>query len=813
MFVDLILPVSVPNLYTYGVPIELQPEMEIGKRVEVEFGKRKRYSAIIASIHNTKPDVYEPKAVLSVLDSQPIVTANQINFWNWMSDYYMANIGDVMNAALPSALNLNSETKIQLIFEGNVDELELNDDEFLLMEALSHKNELSIKEVQTILNKQQVFPALQELIDQRVIKIKEQLKQNYKQKTEQYIRLSEQYQSDEQMHHIIDLLSNAPKQQDAFLRFLSITKQKPIWIQKKVWTDAPNVTTSAVRALVQKQFFDIEDRPIQGKTTEELGDFSSQLSDEQQQAYTQIVEAFEVRKTVLLHGVTGSGKTHIYIKLIEEAIQEGKQVLYLLPEIALTSQIISRLEQHFGNQISVYHSRHNDHQRVSAWKSTLSNESKIIVGARSALFLPFQNLGLILIDEEHDTSFKQRDPAPRYHARDAALWLAMNSSANCLMGTATPSFESYFNATNNKYCLVELSNRFGESSMPEIEIVNLNKQHIPGKTYNTYSKRLIDELDRTVQAGKQAILFRNRRGYSSIMQCTACGNAVKCVNCDVSLTYHKFRYKLECHYCGYKEDPPYRCPACGHNELEFFGLGTQRIEEELQAFLPKAKIARMDLDTTRGKNSHQKIIEQFERQEIDILVGTQMVTKGLDFDHVSLVGILNADSILKFPDFRAEEHAFQLFEQVSGRAGRKKDKGLVLVQVRSNQNPLLHYLKNHDYIGFYEQKLPERWQFRYPPYYRQINVTCKHKDWKTCYQAALMLSQQLRKKGNQIIRGPSEPLVSRVNNWYLQEVLITIEKRKEYIQSSKEFLQQSIDFVHQQKGFSTVRINVDVDPQ
>lgn len=812
MFADVIVPVSVPNTYTYGVPIELQDDIAIGQRVEVEFGKRKRYSAVVCKLHNRKPDVYDPKPILTLLDQQPLITKQQLQFWQWMSNYYLANIGDVMNAAIPSALRLSSESKVKLIMETEVDVNDLTDDEFLLFEALSNHQELGLDEIQLILDKKNIYPILSSLIEQRIIAMKESLQKKYKPKTKAFVRLSDKFQSENQKKQVLDELDRAPKQSDIALTYLHLFPNSNEWIEKKKLLQQAKASTAVFAALVEKGFFEEEQQEVERLVSDGDGELNASLTQAQNDALQEVQAAFTTNQTCLLHGVTGSGKTHIYIQLIEEQIQQNKQSLYLLPEIALTSQIIKRLKTYFGGKVGIYHSKFSDAERVEIWNKTLDGTYKVVIGARSAVFLPFQNLGLVIVDEEHDSSYKQYDPSPRYNARDAAIWLSHLFSANCLLGSATPSFESYFNAKTNKYKLVQLTERYGNIQLPKIELVNLLKQYIPGKTYQKFSKRLIDELKESLAHKKQAILFRNRRGYSSFVQCKQCAHNIKCDHCDVSLTYHKYKDQLQCHYCGFQQNIPYRCPACGNEELEKIGLGTEQVQEELNVFLPHAKIGRMDLDTTRNKHGHERIIQQFEDKKIDILVGTQMVTKGLHFNDVNLVGILNADAILKFPDFRAQERAFQIMEQVSGRAGRQGKQGLVIVQVRDDNDMVFTFLQQHDYDAFYEAAINDRWQWKYPPFYRLITITIKHKDWKTCQQAAVLFANELRKQTNEIIKGPSEPLVSKVRNYFLREINVTIEKDGQRLLAIKQKIQHTADLVKQKKGHSQLRIVLDVDP-
>lgn len=812
MYVDVIVPVSVPNTYTYGVPVEMQEQVVVGQRVEVQFGKRKRYSAVITEIHDRQPAVYEAKPILSILDQKAQILAKQLDFWKWMSQYYMANLGDVLTAALPGALRLSSESSIELRMDIEIDANELSDQEYLLFEALSNQGNLSYTDAQAILDKDSIFPILQVMMKKGIIALKENLKEKYKAKKEIFLRLHPDLNSETQLQTMLDGLNRAPKQQEAMLFYLSLTQQKSVWLMRKDFVKKTKTSLPTIKALQEKNILELESREVDRLEQNDVEPFSTELSPAQAVAKQEVDQCFDENKVCLLHGVTGSGKTHIYIQCIEKQLAENKQVLYLLPEIALTSQIIQRLQKHFGGKVGVYHSKYSNAERVEIWQKCLRGDYKIIVGARSSVFLPLPNLGLVIVDEEHDSSFKQYDPAPRYNGRDAGIWLAFQNKANVLLGSATPSFESYHNAQLGKYGLVELKERFGKSVLPKIEIVNLNKQHIPGKTYNTFSKRLIEELRSVVADGKQAILFRNRRGYSSIVQCKTCAHVIKCQNCDVSLTYHKYRDHIECHYCGFNQKVPHRCPACDHDAMEKYGLGTQRVEEELNVFLPQAKFGRMDWDTTRNKHGHQKIIDKFERKGIDILVGTQMVTKGLHFDDVRMVGILNADALMSYPDFRSGERALQLMEQVSGRAGRKDEEGLVLVQLRDESHPVIQFLQNHDYIGYYHATIEERRRFYYPPFYRQINVTIKHKDWKTTYEAALQLSKIIREKTNQQLKGPSEPMVSRIKNMYLQELLLTMQKDRAIIQENKQLLKSAIDLLKQQKGMSQVRVIVDVDP-
>ncbi len=810
-FCQVILPLSLPNSFTYSIPDKWLKQLHIGCRVEVEFGKRKRYSALVIELHNIPPEKYTAKPVISLIDKQPIVTKRQLDFWHWIADYYMCNIGDVMAAALPAGLRLTSETIIQLKEGVEFDLKTLTDDEYIIFEALSHQNELKTGDVQAILSRSYVYPIINSLLAKNVVSVKEQLKGGYKEKTIPYIKLKDSYAGDEAMQKLLDQLNRAPKQQELMLAYIDLSRNGTIWIEKKQLLARGRVDVSVAKRLVDKGIF-LEEHKNVGRLKGEDGDeLFAKLSVAQTKALSEVKKSFEQTDVCLLHGVTSSGKTHIYIRLIEEYIKQGKQVLYLLPEIALTGQIIRRLQKHFGKKVGIYHSKFNNAERVEIWNKTLQDEYKIIVGARSAVFLPFIELGLVIVDEEHDQSFKQYDPAPRYNGRDAAVYLAAKSNAKVLLGSATPSFESYYNAEHGRYELVELNERFGGIKMPDIEFVNLLRQNIPGKKYMKFSLKLVNAIKDALKNEKQIILFQNRRGYSSFLQCFTCNHSPRCINCDVSLTYHKFRHNLQCHYCGYSQKQPIRCEVCGSEKLGYIGLGTQRIEEDLAVFVPEARVGRMDWDTTRTKKGHQKIIDKFERHEFDILVGTQMVTKGLDFDNVSLVGIMDADSLINFPDFRSVERAFQLMEQVSGRAGRKEKQGKVLIQIRNDQHESLPFVKSHNYKGFYKAAINERKNWMYPPFYRQIKLVLKHKTLKTVQSAAYRLANDLKVALGTRVKGPSEPLIARVQTYYLREILITLERDKDKITKAKHIIRRKIDGLKSLDGLKQIRVNIDVD--
>lgn len=698
-------------------------------RVAVSFGKSKIYTALVFNIHQNEPTLYEAKEIHQILDETPIVNPSQLKHWQWIADYYMCALGDVYRAALPSAFLLESET-IVYKNEAFSNEDILSDNEFLIFEALQHQSQLTIHQIAAILDKKKVMPIVNELIKKSAIYIKEQIYETYKPKLIKYVRLNEKYNSDKALNDLLEKLSRAKKQKDAILSFFQLTSTKKPVKTKDLATKA-NVAASILKSLVDKNIFEFyyikTDRINFNGETNAL----KSLNEFQQKALYEIKETFKSRDVTLLHGITSSGKTEVYTKLIQEVLDAGKQVLFLLPEIALTTQIITRLQFYFGDQISVFHSKYSMNERVEVWNNVLENKTKsqIILGARSSIFLPFLNLGLIVVDEEHETSYKQFEPSPRYNARDAAIVLAKIHKAKIVLGSATPSLESYFNAQQNKYGFVELNRRFGNVQLPKIELIDVKEKHRKKEMKGHFSDRLLKLIQEALDEKEQIILFQNRRGYSPIVECKTCGVSPQCPNCDVSLTYHKFKNELRCHYCNYLRAMPNSCAACGSNTLDTKGFGTEQIELELKELFPDFKIGRMDLDTTRGKFGYQKIIGAFEAREIDILVGTQMLSKGLDFDNVSLVGILNADTMLNFPDFRAHERAYQMMVQVSGRSGRSKKQGNVAIQTYNPYHQILQQVSITNYKTMYKEQLQERWQYKYPPYFRLIKITLKHRDY------------------------------------------------------------------------------------
>jgi len=807
-YAQVILPLAVESTFTYWIPDELESQVQIGRRVEVEFGKRKRYAGVVHSVTNEASKEYSVKPIIDVLDREALIDEEMLAFWSWMAEYYMCSIGEVMAAALPASFRLTSETIIRLSdeFKGSI--YDLSSSAQLLITALNHREKLTMDEASAVLQRRQIYGVLNDLLKADAITVSEKLVEKYRPKKTAHIRLALPYRQNESAQvELLDNLHRAAKQQAVVLLLLDYSDKEKWQIKKEVET-VSKAAHSVLKALQKKGIIEWEERKVEEVNTSEEEGQVHKLNNEQQAAVEKILSG---KKVSLLHGITGSGKTHVYIELIKKCLNENGQTLYLLPEIALTGQIIKRLRLAFGPQVAVFHSRFNERERRQTFNKIRSGECKIVLGARSALFLPFKNLQLIIVDEEHDGSYKQTNPAPRYHARDAAIYLANSKRIPIVLGSATPSFESMFNAEQGRYQLVELKQRFGNLPLPRMDMVNLYDQKIPSNKYFKYSKRLIDELKACLNENKQAILFQNRRGYSSFMQCAACRESIQCINCDVSLTYHKFRNDLECHYCGHRESPAIRCPNCTEKQLQYIGLGTQRIEEELQEFLPKARIQRMDWDSTRTKMGHQRIIDKFEEGAVDILVGTQMVTKGLDFANVKLVGILDADAVINFPDIRSAERAFQLMEQVSGRSGRKKGDGRVIIQIRNDHYPVLQHVIHHDYHGFYKNEMQERKLYRYPPYYRMVKLTIKHRVFRTCQLAGLHLATAL-KPMNELMKGPAEPLISRINNQYIQEILIFIPRKADRISNAKMAIRQAVKTIKSHSDYKQVRINIDVDP-
>ncbi len=813
-FVDVVLPIPLQRLFTYRINQAEAIFVKTGMRIAVPFGKSKIYTAIAVTTHQNPPQAYEAKDIHQILDEVPMVNETQLKHWQWLSNYYMCTLGEVVRSALPSALLLESETLIEPITGVAYDESQLSDNEFLVLEALRHQSSLKIQDVIDILDRKSVLPIVQALVAKQLIKLKETLYDKYKPKMVKYLKLSETYRSEEALEKLLQNLSRAKKQSEAVLSFFQIQSMQKGPIALKKVLDSSKVSRPTINALVAKGVFELyeeqTDRVIHDTRIKRAGDI--QLNGEQTLAFENIQQCFREDKVCLLHGVTSSGKTEVYIKLIAEALKTGGQTLYLLPEIALTSQLIHRLRTYFGNQVAVYHSKYSIHERVEVWQNTLENNerAKVIIGARSALFLPFSNLNLIVVDEEHEGSFKQFDPAPRYHARDAAIVLARLHKAPCLLGSATPSIESYKNARTGKYGLATITRRYNDVLMPEMELVDIKEATRKKKMKGHFSERLLEEMMLQLEEGQQIILFQNRRGFAPIVECTSCGHANQCPNCDVSLTYHQHRHQLRCHYCGYHTAVLKTCGACGNATLDTKGFGTEQLQEELLKLFPNEKVGRMDLDTTRGKYAYEKIITAFEQNEISILVGTQMVTKGLDFRNVGLVGIMNADSLLNFPDYRALERSYQLMVQVSGRAGRTQNRGKVLIQTYNPYHPLLHQVTTYNYHQMFAEQLYEREQFKYPPHIRIIKITLKDRDYNKLNEASDWLASSLRNVLKSPVLGPEFPVISRIRNHYLKHILIKVPRGKHFGKTKNGIkrLEQSFNAISKYKSIRLI-YNVD----
>lgn len=811
VFVEVILPLALNKSYTYYVPEELIPQTKLGVRVEVQFGRQKIYTGLVSEIHQRTPEDHHPKSIQSVIDDRPIANELQLKFWHWMSDYYISSVGEVMNAALPANFKLSSETRVTLGPLFHDDAAQLSDKEYLIAEALTIQQELSIEDIQGILGQKSIYPVIRRLLDKKIIYLKEELQERYRPKTIICVRLNADYEPADKLQEAFALVERSDRQTRALLAYVQLAPKQPIMRRQDI-LKLSGCDHSVVQALVKKGIFELyEHQQSRLAGYEEETVAADALSAQQEDALTAIRSHFETKDVVLLNGVTGSGKTRVYLELIREQIAAGAQVLYLLPEIALTTQLIERLQRVFGDDIAVYHSKLNNNERVELWNSVL-NGKPVLMGARSALFLPFTNLKLVIVDEEHDPSFKQTEPNPRYQGRDAAVYLAHLHGAKTLLGTATPSIETYYNALNGKYGLVRMNERFGGLQMPEIILVDSKRAMKEQRLFSNFSSELLDALKATLERGEQAILFQNRRGYSPTYRCQTCDWHSECINCDVSLTYHKLQHLLKCHYCGYNTPVPTACPACGSKQLVLQGFGAEKVEDDLKIYLPQARIARMDADSVRGKNAHSNLIHEFEDGQIDVLVGTQMVTKGLDFERVGLVGVLSADQLLHFPDFRASERAFQLMLQVSGRAGRKHRRGRVFIQAMNTAHPVLTEVLNNDYDGFVKRELQERQEFKYPPFSRIIRITLKHKDARVVNEGMSLFSRHLKTALGDWVLGPAVPYVGRVRSLFLLDLLVKLERDTRKIQFAKTHIRDATDKLHAASGFSTIRVSVDVDP-
>ncbi|MDR1056058.1 MAG: primosomal protein N' [Prevotellaceae bacterium] len=819
MFVDVILPLALSELFSYSVPAEWANTIVPGIRVAVQVGQKKLYSAIVYRVYEDKPATgYVIKEIFSVLDETPIVNDYQLKLWEWISAYYMCSLGEVMKVALPAGLKMESETRVCIVPFDNID-VDLSDIEKQIIRELEDK-ERSIEELYNRTKRRNILPAVKLLLDKGLLSIREELKTSYRAKTATFVRLHPSIDSEEKLNEALEAVKRADKQRaivEGYIHAASPLSYKvPVEMSRKELLKLSRSSSAALKACVDKNILEYLEKQI-GRIDNSAVSVNeiSNLSSIQQQAFDKIKHQFTLHNTVLLHGVTSSGKTEIYIKLISEQLQQGKHVLYLLPEIALTTQIIHRLKNVFGNRIGVYHSHFNNHERIEVYNNLLeaNNDSGfVILGVRSSIFLPYTKLGLIIVDEEHENTYKQYDPAPRYHARDSVIVLSQLHGAKVLLGTATPAIETYYNAVNGKYGLVKLSERFGNMELPVVETVDMVRARKRKQVHTHFSGMLLDGIQDALEQGEQVILFQNRRGFSPFVMCQTCGYTPRCEYCDVSLTYHKYNSQLVCHYCGYAISMQHHCPQCQSADIQACGFGTEKIEEELKLLIPEARIERLDLDNTRQKNAYERILHDFEEQEINILVGTQMVTKGLDFDNVSLVGVLNADNMLNFPDFRAHERSYQLMAQVGGRAGRKNKKGRVLIQTSDTGNPVIRYIQQHDYLSMYNSQIEERKVFNYPPFCRLLVLTLKHTNKNVVDEAAITLSHTLKAIFGNRLAGPETPLINRIQNKYLLNFRLKLGRDKA-AQQAKVLLRECFDqLIQSKKEYRTLKISVDVDP-
>lgn len=819
IFAQVIVPLSLHDSFTYRVPSKLENQIGPGKRVVVQFGAKKYYAGLVTSVSDQQPDFSEIKNIVQVLDDYPLVLPINFDLWIWMANYYCCTLGDVFRAALPSGLKMESKSKILL---ANTDLLvDISVEENEILQTIQNQN-LSVIELQNKLQNNFSFPALKSLLQKKIITIEEKISSRYKPKVERFVKLHTQIKSEKELNDKIEGLSRAQKQLALIYHFCSLTKvfekEQLSEIGQKELFENTTFNSTHLNPLVKKNIFTVFEKQVSRLQQGDDGQVKiNMLNKHQEKAYHEIVHAFEKKQVVLLHGVTASGKTEIYIHLINEVLKSGRQALYLVPEIALTTQIIQRLKNAFGRKVGIYHSKLSSQERVEIWDKVLEfnknpeNGYQVVLGARSALFLPFSKLGIIIVDEEHENSYKQFDPAPRYHARDMAVILGYQNKAKVLLGSATPSFESYYNVLTKKYALVDLAFRHANVALPEIIIADVKQAYKRKEMRSFLSPELYRLIEKALEKNEQVILFQNRRGYSPFIECFSCGWIPKCENCDVSLTYHKYKKRLICHYCGYSIPYPNSCHDCGSPEIKTRGFGTEKIEDELKPLFQNANIARMDWDTTQTKNAFEKIISNLENQRTDILIGTQMVTKGLDFEHVSVVGILNADNLLNFPDFRAHERAYQLISQVSGRAGRKHKQGKVVIQTSQPEHEIIHFIQEQKYNEVLFSQLEERQHFRYPPFFRLIKITVKHKTLETVERVSVQLAQKLREVNGLIVLGPEFPLISKIQLWHQKEIWLKIDK-KFNLEQLKEFITKSAAMVKKQTDNSNSIINIDVDP-
>ena len=818
-FAEIILPVPIPKLFTYRIPSILNDTAKVGMRVIVQFGQKKILTGIIANLHQQPPKEYEAKYILELIDEIEIVGDRQFSLYQWMATYYMCTLGEVINAALPSGLKLSSESRVQLHPNFNREEaaFDFSEKEHMLLNRLRHDT-LSYTEVAKFLGSKNIYSLLKSLASKEAIILFEQVKEKFKPKTEKRIRLSKPFNDKKQLEGLFEVIGSKPKQEAILLKYLQFVPVfkdatlNAIGVSKSSLLESES--SSSLNTLIKNNIFeDFEIIVPRFGFDEPTPSPRVLLSEKQEHIRNQILQSFETKDVALLHGVTGSGKTEIYIDLIKRALEGGSQALLLIPEIALTTQIVLRLKKIFGAEMGIYHSKFSDNERVEVWNGVLTGKFPFVVGVRSSVFLPFDNLGLVIVDEEHDSSYKQNDPAPRYQARDVALVMANLHHAKVVLGSATPSIESYYHATHDKFELVSLPDRYGGANLPEVIFADMAIERQRKSNKGDFSSILLKGIDEALKNKEQVILFQNRRGYAPMVQCMDCNWIPKCINCSVSLTYHQFRHEMVCHYCGYHDSLPTQCPTCTSKRILTKGYGTEKLEEELKLLYPQASVQRMDWDTTRTKSSYEIIIENFQNGNTDILVGTQMVTKGLDFDQVSLVGVFDADRMMHFPDFRAHERAFQLIVQVSGRSGRREKKGKVIIQTADPNQQLFTYVLKNDVTRFIEIETKDRKANFYPPYSRLIEITLKHTDRMRCRELANKLAQIIRNKLKGIvILGPGEPIVSKIRNEFLMTILIKISRDGGKLKEIKDQLNEFGDQLFAVKEYRASKIVFDVDP-
>lgn len=819
MFAEIIVPLPLYGTYTYRIPPEIQGAVQVGSRVLVQFGKKKFYTGLISSLHNETP-TYEVKDIVSVLDPKPLVKYPQLKLWNWISEYYLCSVGEVYKAAVPTGLKPESETMISLNEEfGTPEGVKLTERQAMVVMLLEEKKRLRISDIEKELKIKNVTQIAGSMLDMGIIHIDEKIVERYHAKSETYIELNIERGDQEGLKEFFDKTHRSQYQEKALICWLDLSgwmqSNRPLLdVTRKQLLDLSGISAGILRSMIEKGIFRQEKRSINrfnGNDSVKRQELAT-LSPQQQRACQEITEQLRSRQSVLLHGVTGSGKTEVYTHLIDHVLKTGNQVLYLVPEISLTTQLTDRLRKVFGDRLLVYHSKFSDSERVDIWKRLLeSNEPMVVLGVRSSVFLPFGRLGLVIVDEEHESSYKQYDPAPRYNARDTAMVLASMHGAKVVLGSATPSIETYYKATTGKYGLVTLSERYEGAVLPEVEIIDMREQRKKKQNIGTLSSPLIQEMRGALSDNKQVILFQNRRGFAPVVVCQQCGWTPKCENCDVSQIYHKYNNMLKCHYCGYTRALPTVCPACGLNGIEVYGYGTERIAEEVGKNFPEARISRMDLDTTRNKDAYQDIIEDFAAHRTDILVGTQMVSKGLDFGEVRMAGVINADTLLNFPDFRSNERAYNMLEQVAGRAGRRKEKGKVLIQTTNPKENVLEYVKAHDYSNYYQSEIAERERYAYPPFTKIINIYLRNKDGNMVDRAAVIYAKKLREVFGTRVLGPEKPFVGRIALWYIQSIMLKIEAGAS-MSKVKQILRQIYEQAAAWSEFKSTQIYYDVDP-